>query len=128
MIIVYLVLLSAFLLVAFVYLKTRNVSLTKPDISFFKERIKNISTLPACQQILEFDKLLDLALAKIGKKGTLGEKLKNSEKLFSNIDNVWKVHKIRNKIAHEVGFVLKEKEFENFRKIYLDAFFDLKIK
>lgn len=53
--------------------------------------------------ILDADKLLDYALSKRGYKGSLGEKLKHSKGLFSNLDGVWRAHKLRNRVAHELG-------------------------
>ncbi len=52
--------------------------------------------------VLEGDKLLDLLLSKKGYKGPLGEKLKKAGKRFSNIQDLWDAHKVRNRIAHEL--------------------------
>lgn len=54
--------------------------------------------------ILSADKLLDKALKESGVAGeTMGERLKHSDKLFQDINGVWAAHKLRNRIAHEVG-------------------------
>jgi hypothetical protein len=78
--------------------------------------------------IIEADKLLDFVLKRYGFQGSLGEKLKRADKLFSDINGVWVAHKMRNKLAHEINFQPSEFEFraalENFRK----ALLDLKIK
>ncbi len=78
--------------------------------------------------ILEADKLLDFILEKYGYSGSLGEKLKKAERLFSDVNGVWLAHKMRNKFAHEINYQPSEFEFraalENFRK----ALIDLKIK
>jgi len=60
------------------------------------------------QAILEADKLLDYVLDKLGLKGTLGEKLKDGKTMFRDINSVWEAHKVRNKIAHEIGFNVDE--------------------
>ncbi len=55
--------------------------------------------------ILNADKLLDQAMRESGLTGTtMGDRLKASGKRFSNLNNVWSAHKIRNQIAHEPGF------------------------
>lgn len=54
------------------------------------------------RKILEADKVLDLALGLLGFTGTLGEKLKNAGPRFSDINELWNAHKLRNTIAHEV--------------------------
>ncbi|MGE5309572.1 MAG: hypothetical protein ACM3JF_00655 [Sphaerimonospora mesophila] len=52
--------------------------------------------------VLSADKLLDQALKESGVAGgTMGDRLKNSKKQFSNINQVWSAHKIRNQIAHD---------------------------
>lgn len=58
--------------------------------------------------VMEYDKLLDFVLASRGARGnTLGERLKSSRKLFSNYsqyDQTWKAHKLRNRLAHDVNY------------------------
>jgi hypothetical protein len=60
--------------------------------------------------INEADKLFDLALSQAGLPGhTMGERLKAARPRFGNYaayDGVWKAHKLRNALAHEVGFDL----------------------
>jgi len=52
--------------------------------------------------MISADALLDEALRDSGVKGeTMGERLKNAKTKFAKIDQVWTVHKLRNKIAHE---------------------------
>ncbi|MEK7673381.1 MAG: hypothetical protein AAB373_05875 [Patescibacteria group bacterium] len=54
------------------------------------------------EAILDADKLLDYALGKKGLQGNLGEKLKQAKGRFTDINQVWNAHKLRNKIAHEL--------------------------
>lgn len=62
------------------------------------------------QAVQEADKLLDLALRQAGARGdTMGERLKSAKSKFSNYsfyDGAWRAHKLRNALAHEVGFDL----------------------
>lgn len=52
--------------------------------------------------VLNADKLLDQALKERGMKGeTMGERLKSAKDVFSERNNIWSAHKLRNKIAHE---------------------------
>jgi len=78
--------------------------------------------------IIEADKLLDFVLGKYGFKGSLGEKLKKSKRLFSDIDGVWQAHKLRNKIAHQLNFTLSSKEVSVALASFKKAFIDLKIR
>lgn len=52
--------------------------------------------------VLNADKLLDKALKERGYKGqTMGERMKAAKGAWSNANNVWSAHKLRNQIAHE---------------------------
>jgi hypothetical protein len=52
--------------------------------------------------VLNADKLLDQALKQRGFKGeTMGHRMKSARDTWSNANNVWNAHKLRNKIAHE---------------------------
>ncbi len=79
-------------------------------------------------QFLEADKLLDFILTKVGYKGTLGEKLKAAGSLFSDINGVWRAHKKRNILAHELEANISKKEAEVLLKIFRKSFSDLGIK
>lgn len=100
------------------------------DLNFIKMnwfRILDLSTSDLSKAVLDADKLLDFALLKKGKTGTLGEKLKSSNSLFSDINAVWGAHKLRNKIAHELKKV-DEKELRNAISVYKRALQDLGVK
>jgi len=57
--------------------------------------------------VLNADKLLDQALKDRGIQGeTMGDRLKQMKSKWSNANNVWSAHKLRNKIAHETDVKL----------------------
>lgn len=62
------------------------------------------------QAVTEADKLLDHVLRQQGFAGeTMGERLKSAKSRFSDYadyDATWRAHKLRNALAHEVGFDL----------------------
>lgn len=76
--------------------------------------------------IMDADKLLNYALEKRGVKGsTIGEKLQQQQavSLFSDINNAWNAHKIRNRIAHELAEMDIEKlktALQQFKKALND--------
>lgn len=76
--------------------------------------------------IFEADKLIDYALTKMGKQGTLGEKLKAHGALFSDLNGLWKAHKLRNKLAHELDYRIHPKEAQEAIKQFEIALKDLK--
>lgn len=52
--------------------------------------------------VLNADKLLDKALRERGVRGeTMGERMKTAQSTWSNRDEVWTAHKLRNQVAHE---------------------------
>ena len=71
--------------------------------------------------------LFDHTLTKLGLKGNLGAKLKKSPKLFSNINDIWAAHKVRNNIAHQIGYMVNEKTYKKSMLAFKQAFKDLKI-
>ena len=76
--------------------------------------------------IIEGDKLLDKAMVEMGLPGkTMGERLKKSGARFSNLNAVWRAHKLRNAIAHESGFEVSFKQASNALEIYKQALKDL---
>lgn len=55
--------------------------------------------------VMEADKLLDYAMKGLGFPGeTMGERLKSGQSSrFSDLNAIWRAHKLRNAFAHEVG-------------------------
>jgi len=52
--------------------------------------------------VLNGDKLVDKALMERGFVGkTMGDRMKDAAKVFSDRNGIWSAHKLRNKIAHE---------------------------
>ena len=85
---------------------------------------KLVQTSPATWTvcIIEADKLLDKALIEMGIPGkTMGDRLKRSGDKFENLNSVWRVHKLRNAIAHEAGFEISYKQAANGLNIYKTA-------
>ncbi len=99
------------------------------DKQFIKSKWKELGPLVrenADKAIFEADKLLDYALKKLGYEGTLGEKMKAADAHFTNSNGLWAAHKLRNKIAHEVGFNLSEEDAKNAMRQFEKALKDLK--
>ncbi|MBR2725070.1 hypothetical protein IKF28_01350 [Candidatus Saccharibacteria bacterium] len=76
--------------------------------------------------VIDSDKLLDKALMEMGISGkTMGDRLKKCEGRFSNINAVWRAHKLRNAIAHESDLEISYKQAFNALAIYKQALKDL---
>ena len=74
--------------------------------------------------IMESDMILEEMLDKMGYQGnTIADKLKQIEKSdFLTIDDAWKAHKVRNRIAHDPSFVLNKRETDKVIKRYQSVF------
>jgi hypothetical protein len=71
--------------------------------------------------VLLADKLLDRAMRDSRIPGdTMGERLKTAKNRFTNINDIWFAHKLRNRIAHEtdinLNFVVTKKALFIFKK------------
>ncbi len=76
--------------------------------------------------VIEADKLLDKALHEMGTPGkTMGDRLKRSGSKFTDINSVWRAHKLRNAIAHESGLEIGFKQANTALSIYKQALKDL---
>lgn len=59
------------------------------------------------QAVMEADKLLDYVLQGKGYRGdTMAERMRSANRQFTRRNDVWAAHKLRNALAHEVGFDL----------------------
>lgn len=77
--------------------------------------------------IIEADKLFDDLLQKMAYKGKdMGDRLKQiTPEQLSNISAIWKCHKVRNLISHDVNYHLTFSEAQWVIQIYEDAFIEL---
>ena len=58
------------------------------------------------QALIAADRSLDTALADLSDFKTMGDRLKDTKRLFEEnmYNKLWKAHKLRNSIVHEAGF------------------------
>ena len=76
--------------------------------------------------VINADKLLDKAMHEIGIAGkTMGDRLKRANDRFSDINAVWRAHKLRNAIAHESDLEITYQQAANALAIYKKALKDL---
>jgi len=89
---------------------------SKKKFFVYLQKIENISSTE--QQIIEADKLYHQILKAYGYKWTFWEILKQKPKVISDIQAIWELHKLRNKLVHELGtmdtkmLVRKSKEYQ----------------
>ena len=76
--------------------------------------------------VIDADKLLDRALTELGVPGqTMGDKLKKAPSRFSDVNAVWRAHKLRNALAHEPDAEIGYKQAATALMIYRKALKDL---
>lgn len=121
------IILIAFVLAFYILIKGGEKKLNAAHQQFIKKQWKNVTEASFNNMhtaILDADKLLGYTLELKGYKGSVGEQLKKSDGLFSSIDSVWSAHKVRNKIAHEIGVKIDKKEgsqvLNNFKRALND--------
>lgn len=96
------------------------------DFLAIENRMRKESPATWTATIIEADKLLDKAMIEMGVPGkTMGDRLKRRGDKFSNLNGVWRAHKLRNAIAHEAGFEVGYKQALNALEIYKQALKDL---
>ena len=120
------VLLIIYGLFQYFVVKWRSQLVSAADKKFFNQHWQNIlAEKDGRHQLILADKLLDQMLLRRGFQGSLGDKLKKAAKKFTQLNDLWTAHKLRNKIAHEVGFSLSESQRLSSIKAFKVAFKDL---
>lgn len=78
--------------------------------------------------VVEADSMLDYVLKTIGYSGnSLGDRLKKSAYQFTDIDGIWKAHKLRNMIVHSTGMKVSKQQAAGAVKQFEKALLELEI-
>ena len=112
-------------LVTFVVISKSKRGFTPAQKAKYLEHWKRIKALGGKDAVIEADKLLDELLGARGYAGSLGEKLKKAGPAFSNVNDVWGVHKLRNRLVHELGAGLGREEASAALNKYERAYKDI---
>lgn len=103
----------------------RKVIFSKKDVDMVRTRFfdleKKLHWDPR-YVVMEGDKLLDFLLTRLGYRGSLGEKLKKAGRRFRCEQDLWRAHKLRNTLAHELGATVDIKQVRAVLKAYRSAF------
>lgn len=76
--------------------------------------------------VIEGDKLLDKAMMEMGIPGkTMGDRLKHAKDKFTDLNAVWRAHKLRNALAHEDDLEITYRQAASALAIYKQALKDL---
>ena len=103
-----------------------NVEAYQTRFLAIKNKLNKNNPATFMNAVIESDKLLDKAMHEMGIPGkTMGERLKKSGTRFSDVDKVWKAHKLRNALAHEADLEITYKQAATAVLIYEQALKDL---
>lgn len=119
-IIIFILIIFFWIFLIFKFTKKYKVSSSK--IKFFNTHLKRIiANGSSKEQIIDIDKLFHKILLEAGYKGTFWEILKSEPSEISNLQNIWELHKLRNKLVHDFDLlsekVLKNKALDYKREI-----------
>lgn len=87
------------------------------------KHVQQIST-PA-EQIIEAEKVFVSTLKKLGFTGTFAEQWTQAEKRYGKNQAVWRAHKLRNVIVHEVGKTASKNDASFVMQTYQKQLFSL---
>lgn len=119
----YILVILAIVIVLWLFLmfkfRKRKNKIAKSRIEFFEKRLKVIMwpSYSYREQILELDKLLHYVLKDLSYEGTLWDILKLQPVEITSLDEVWRLHKLRNKLAHdfdEIANTALKRDAKNF--------------
>lgn len=114
------------LLAVYVLYSASRKKFSQRDLNFFGTTWKKISANEDGRHaVLDADKLLYEVLRRKGYAGSVGDQLKKAEKLFTNINDVWFAHKMRNRIAHELNVQLSRGDAQHALRCFERALKDL---
>ena len=120
-------LLVDFLLLGYILFRNSKKKFRRADLDFFALQWGKIrAQSDAKHALLDADKLLNVVLSKKGFGGGVGDQLQKAGKLFTNVDDVWTAHKLRNRIAHELNMQLSLADRDRTLRIFEKALKDLR--
>lgn len=112
-----------------VWRRWRDKSAFGPERDYIRRQWKIIEPLfekDGRSAIVEADKLLDYALkARTKVNASVGQNLKSSAGLFSDLNGIWKAHKLRNQLVHELNFQISPQDKSMARQNFYRALKDL---
>lgn len=118
-------------IVMMVAMKRRRPKISARDERFLQDmwrKVLHTKQSNPGKAIIDADKIVDKAMSMIGYQGTFGEKLKKHSSVFSDLSGIWRAHKLRNKIAHELDFHPSDRDVSDALTQFKRALADLGLK
>lgn len=108
------IILIFFIIIVFIWIIlilkfTKKKTLNKLQKSNLKKLLKEINlTKENRQKIIDYDKLYHKILREMWYDWDFGSILKTNPKEIKNIDKIWDLHRLRNKLVHDFEYFWKE--------------------
>lgn len=100
-ILIFIIILFSWILLILKY-KKKKEKLSKEKILFFEKQFKKISWwIDWKTKIIDYDKLYHKILLEMWYEGNFWEILKLNPEEIKNINKIWELHKLRNKLVHD---------------------------
>lgn len=113
---IFILIISVILLLFFKF--SRKKKLPKEKVKYFKKITKNNLLIKSeKEKLINSDKIYHKILLELSYNWTFWEILKKKPKEISNINKIWELHKIRNKLVHDFD-LFDEKVLFNKNKDY----------
>ena len=94
--------------------------LKKDKKDYYRKEIQKVSTLPSpTERIMRYDMILHHILKDYGYSGNVWDQLKAKPRMMNNLNAIWSLHKLRNKLAHSMETIspdLLERKAQEFEK------------
>ena len=124
------IIVAVLVLVAMVLTKKRTHRFNKEEYQTrflrIENRLNKDNPATFALTVINGDKLLDKALVEAGLPGkTMGDRLKRYGDRFTDVNAVWRAHKLRNVIAHEDEIEISYRQAASALAIYKQALKDL---
>lgn len=110
----------------FLLWKFRPRKLDEKTIQKFSFKIDQTRGKDPEHAIIQIHKLFILALKEMSPASLPAARMiKRHQKRFSEVSQIWKFHRLRNQLAHEIGIKVTEKDAEKARQVFINALREL---
>lgn len=92
---------------------SKNKKITDEEIILFEKLLRQYAQIPSGKtRIVDYDKLYHKILHAAGYNGTFWEILKLKPKVIPDLQKIWDLHKLRNKLVHDFDHIDEAKLLE----------------
>lgn len=129
LLIIIIVVLLVSLVLLQVYFSKKKKKWTVADVKFCKDAWQKVlSERDLEHKVMDADKLLAYMLKRNGYQESLGGIMKNNSAMFSDINGLWHAHKMRNKLAHEMNYTVRDSDVKIALRSFKTALRDIGLK